>query len=244
MSGTSILTARSQAYLFGLIAKAIIDTFGEAGTEVIARGVTRYGEQRGGRMAQRTAADGLESTALNYVLYGEWSAEPGEMDVAIPAKNPDIQYWIKKCPWHDVWTEQGLLEKYGYLYCKYVDVALARGYNPELQFDILTNRGQGNAVCDMRLRNANVTEAEDAEFAVRAQKLGNKAKMPWDYHCAHLFKTLWESVAAAFGSAGVIAIQGALLEFETVQGREASTALLALMETDFNVAPPYVGINS
>lgn len=244
MSSQPLLTARSHAYLFGLIAKEVIDTFGEAGIEVIAKGVSRYGEQRGSRMAQRTAIDGAEPTALNYVLYGEWSAEPGEMDVAIPTKNPDIQYWVKKCPWHDVWTEQGLLEKYGYLYCKYVDVALARGYNPELQFDILTNRGQGDDVCDMRLRGANVTEEDDAKFAAQAQKLGAKAKMPWDYHCAHLFKTLWESVSATFGPAGALAMQGALLEFEAVQGRDASAAFLALMETDFNLAPPYAGINS
>lgn len=243
MEKTGKLTAHSHAYLFGVIAHEVIVCFGEAGTQAIAEGVKRYGRQRGRRMAERTLADGFELSALNYVAYGEWSAEPGDMDVSIPAKNPDIQYLIKKCPWHDTWSRYGLLEKYGYLYCQYVDVALAEGYNPELRFDILENRGLGNTVCDMRLRNANVTAAEEAEFALRVAKLANKAKMPWDYHCAHLFKTLWEEVVAQFGQAGYEAMLKALKDFQVVHGRAAAEQVLQGMSTDYNVIPSYAGID-
>jgi hypothetical protein len=237
------VTARSHAYLFGVIAKEVIDTYGEQGIQTIAEGVVKYGRQRGRRMAQRTAVDGLEFSALNYIAYGEWSAEPGEMDFSIPAKNPDVQFWIKKCPWYDVWKENGLLDKYGYLYCKYVDVAIAQGYNPALQFDVLTNRSAGDEVCDMRIRSANATEKDDVELATRIKTLSSKAKMPWDYHCAHLYKTLWEVVVSRFGIAGQRSMQKALQTFEAACGQEASSAILKLMEIDYNVMPPYAGIN-
>lgn len=237
------LSARSHAYLFGVIAKEVIDTFGEQGVKTIGDGVVRYGQQRGRRMAQRTEADGFERSMLNYVAYGEWSAKPGEMDFSVPAKNPDVQLWIKKCPWYEVWEENKLLEKYGYLYCKYVDVAIAQGYNPSIQFDVVACRGLGDDVCDMRMRSANATKQEDAELATRVNKLGSKAKMPWDYHCAHLFKTLWEAVTANFGSAGLLAMQKALQIFSEVYGQPAADAVLKGMEFDFNALPSYGGIN-
>lgn len=243
MSENQALTARSHAYLFGVIAKEVIDAYGEAGVAAIAHGVIVYGRQRGRRMALRTAADGFKPSALNYVAYGEWSAEPGEMDFSVPAKNPDVQLWIKKCPWYDVWQETGLLREYGYLYCQYVDIALAQGYNPELQFDVLTNRSLGDEACDMRIRQAQATAQDEAELAERMKKLGQKAKMPWNYHCAHLYKTLWEVVVSRFGYAGLASMQQALLAFGDVYGLEAGAAVLTLMETDFNAMPPYAGIN-
>ena len=243
MEKENMLTARSHAYLFGVIARETIDTFGEIGEQAIAKGVVLYGQQRGRRMAMRAAADELESSALNYVLYGEWSSAPSEMDFSILSKNPDIQYWIKKCPWHDVWFEQGQLEQYGYLYCKYIDIAIAQGYNQRLKFDVLKNRGLGDDVCDMRLRNAHVTGADEVEFALRIERLGNKAKMPWDYHCAHLFKTLWEVVVSTFGFGGMESMQKALQAFGKVYGRKTGDDILKLMDTDFNVIPPYEGLN-
>ena len=59
------------------------------------------------------------------------------------------------------------MEQYGYLYCKYIDIAIAQGYNQRLKFDVLKNRGLGDDVCDMRLRNAHVTGADEVEFALR-----------------------------------------------------------------------------
>ena len=89
-----MLTARSHAYLFGVIARETIDTFGEMGEQAIAKGVVLYGQQRGRRMAMRAAADGLESSALNYVLYGEWSSAPSEMDFSILSKSPNFRLVI------------------------------------------------------------------------------------------------------------------------------------------------------
>jgi hypothetical protein len=243
MSEAKSLTARSHAYLFGVIAGEVITAYGERGVDAIAKGTVKYGQQRGQRMAQRTVADGFELSALNYIAYGEWSAEPGEMDFTIPSKNPDVQFCIKKCPWYDVWQEHGLLDQYGYLYCQYVDVALAEGYNPSLQFDVLSTRACGGEVCDMRIRRANASAQDEAELADRIKKLGNKAKMPWDYHCAHLFKTMWETVVATFGYDGLASMQKALQAFDEVYGQEAGAAILKLMEIDFNVMQPYIGIN-
>ncbi|MDU2066406.1 MAG: L-2-amino-thiazoline-4-carboxylic acid hydrolase [Sporomusaceae bacterium] len=237
MSQEQQLDARSHAYLFGAIAKNVIDTFGEAGIEAVGNGVVHYGRQRGKRMALRAQADGVELTALNYIAYGEWSAREGEMDFSVPTKDPDIQFFIKKCPWHDLWQEEGWLEAYGYLYCKYVDVAIAAGYNPELVFDIVECRGLGDPVCDMRLLQANVSSMEEEKFAERVRLLGNKVKMPWNYHCGHLFKALWEVVIARFGYSGFQAMQESLDLFAKRYGAEAVEQILEFMNQDFNDLP-------
>lgn len=242
MAVNEAFTAHSHAYLFGIIAKLVIDRFGKDGVEAISAGVIQYGRQRGRRMAQRTRQDGLEPTALNYVAYGEWVAEPGDMDSAIVSKNPDLEFLIKKCPWHDVWTNNDLLEQYGYLYCQYVDVAIGEGYNSDIQFDIVACRGLGDSVCDMRMRKAQATESDEKELSERINRLANKAKMPWDYHCGHLFKTLWEVVVSRFGYAGLTLLQEALLEFNHAYGENAGETLLRLMSIDYNVAPAYAGI--
>lgn len=239
-----ILSARSHAYLFGVLAKEVIDTFGDKGTQAIIDSVIRYGRQRGQRMAQRTKNHGLEPSALNYAAYGEWTAEPGAMDFSIPTKNPDLQFLIRKCPWYEVWQENDLLEKYGYLYCKYVDVAIAEGYNTSIQFDILSCRALGGEACDMRMRDVNATKKDEIELAAIIEKLGNKARMPWDYHCGHLFKTVWEVVSSRFGYAGLETMNKAFKAFTGVYGQENSNAILALMDIDYNTVPPNSSIKS
>ena len=66
--------------MFGLASKEVIDKFGEKGIEVIIESVFKYGEQRGKRVAQMAAADGFESTVLNYLAYKEWAVGLGEIE--------------------------------------------------------------------------------------------------------------------------------------------------------------------
>lgn len=232
----SKLSARSHAYLFAVIAKRIVDTYGEEGKDVIREGVIHYGKQRGSRMAQRAIRNGAEPDIPSYILYGEWIAEPGDMNIETPSISPDVRFLYKKCPWYDVWHETGLLEKYGYLYCKYVDEAIAAGFNPAIRFDILSARGCGASVCDMRFRNANLSEEKWKELQAKAKEFGNRFKRPWDYHCAHLFKALWEVIISRLGINGEKQIILALEDFTEKYGKEAADEFLRLVSSDYNKA--------
>ncbi len=232
----SKLSARSHAYLFAAIAKQIVDSYGETGRDIIRKGVIHYGKQRGSRMRQRALREGAIPDPLTYIIYGEWAAEPGEMEIDMPKVNPDIQFLFKKCPWCDVWKEKGLLEKYGYLYCKYVDEAIAAGFNPELQFDTLSTRGCGAQVCDMRIRNAFITKDQLEELQKTTRSMGNRNKRPWDYHCAHLYKALWDVIVPHLGIEGEKLLIQALEDFSEEFGEEAAMEFLKLVNSDFTVA--------
>lgn len=59
----SLTSASHHAILFAFIAKETISTFGEKGKEALTKGVIRYGNQRGRRMALRALADGIANGA-------------------------------------------------------------------------------------------------------------------------------------------------------------------------------------
>ena len=83
-------SASHHAMLFAYLAKRTIDAFGEAGKAAVTAGVRHYGEQRGRRMALRTQADGNLLDVENYLVYGEWEAFPGQMDLRFPQYAPEV----------------------------------------------------------------------------------------------------------------------------------------------------------
>lgn len=239
----NLLTSASHhAMLFAYIAKETIEAFGEAGKVAVTEGVKRYGKQRGQRMALRTLADGNETNVMNYLVYGEWEALPGQMDLRFPAYEPEVRMQNYKCPWHTEWSKRGLLD-YGYYYCKDVDAALARGYNG-MDLSLVKNRVMGDECCDFIFRENGIAASDMQKFQELKQKVGNKAKMPWEYHTGHLYKTMREAVETAFGSEGTKAIERALKDYEQEYGKEATQLVLDYANIDYDVMPAYEGKES
>ena len=73
------------ANLFALIYKAAVDFYGEKGALAADEGTKLYGQQRGGRMAQRAIRDGQPLTMENYLLYGEWVDKNGHSKNTVAA---------------------------------------------------------------------------------------------------------------------------------------------------------------
>ncbi|WP_053942864.1 L-2-amino-thiazoline-4-carboxylic acid hydrolase [Kallipyga gabonensis] len=235
-----ISSASHHAMLFAYIAKAVIDKYGEKGREVISKGVNLYGWQRGRRMALRALADGKELNVENYLLYGEWEAFPGQMDLRFPSYSPEVRMQNYRCPWHTEWSQRGLLE-YGYLYCKDVDAALARGFNG-MDLQLKGNRSLGDECCDFVFKDNGIPEEKMEEFYKNQKKIGNKAKMPWPYHVGHLYSAMREVILEAFGSEGQKALEEALDEYKKEYGKAAYDLVLEYADLDYNVLPDYEGI--
>ena len=73
--------AMHHAMLFAWISSAVVARVGTGrGEDVVRRGVRRYGEERGHRMALRAQADGEPLTMASYLAYGEWEVELGETE--------------------------------------------------------------------------------------------------------------------------------------------------------------------
>lgn len=235
-------SASHHAMLFALLAKETIDAFGEAGKRTITTGVNRYGEQRGHRMALRTLADGNPLDVENYLVYGEWEAFPGQMDLRFPAYFPQVSMQNYRCPWHTEWSKRGL-EEYGRYYCRDVDSALARGYNG-MELKLVANRMLGDDCCDFIFTNCAVAPERMAEFAQKRAQIGSKAKMPWEYHVGHLYRTMKEVIVGAFQEKGEVAVARAMKCYLLEYGEEAHELVLKYSTLDYDAMPEYAGIES
>ncbi|WP_209341482.1 L-2-amino-thiazoline-4-carboxylic acid hydrolase [Flavonifractor sp. AGMB03687] len=235
-------SASHHAILFAYLAKEAIDTFGEAGKAAVTAGVNRYGEQRGHRMALRTQADGNPLNVENYLVYGEWEAFPGQMDLRFPEYSPEVKMQNYRCPWHTEWSKRGL-EEYGRYYCRDVDAALARGYNG-MELTLNANRMMGDACCDFTFRGCSVPPERMEGFKRKQAKIGSKAKMPWEYHVGHIYRTMKEAIVDAFGTEGEAAVARALESYRQEYGDEARDLVLQYADVDYDAMPPYAGIES
>jgi len=223
------------ALLFGWIARAVIETFGQAvGAAALRRAVVRYGQQRGRRMALRAGAIGDELTMLNFMAYGEWKGTPGTMEQTLQNQDPNLLEQIPKCPWYNAWAQSGLMA-YGRFYCLEIDQALVSGFNPRLQVDVLGTRSNGAAACDFIFHDASLTPETQRQLEFKKTvSPGPSAQMPWEYHTGHLFKTLEEGIVAEFGPAGKQAVGLGLAEFTAAFGPAATQKILAFRSEDFD----------
>ena len=99
------------ATLFALLSRQAITLAGEAGKEAILKGMTKYGNERGARMAKRALANGEELTTMTNQAYGEWKPDyAGQMDFGTVRTEPTLQTYIAKCAWCDAWKKHDLLE--------------------------------------------------------------------------------------------------------------------------------------
>ena len=134
------------ALLFGHMAKATVDRFGEEGRKAVVEGVTAFGRQRGEGIRERVLAQGLPLTIENFYANHDLAhVNAGfEMTLSI-GKEWDAQALVTRCPFAEVWQEMGQPEL-GSIYCL-VDEAMLEGYNPDLVLIRPTTIIRGHANC-------------------------------------------------------------------------------------------------
>ena len=231
-------TAEHQALLFAWIVKAAIDAVGEEKAAlVVKKAVTRYGEQRGHRMAMRAQNNVHPLTMLNYVAYGEWKTGKNEMHMEYMERSPNLRVLVSKCSWYTAWENKDLT-KYGRYYCLYIDQSVVRGFNPDLKLDIGDLKPDGKAACDMVFHGLRLGMKELFVIAMRKLfKPGNKAIMPWDYHTGHIYKTMREVFIEELGEDGSKIINDAMAEFIKFYGEELAHIVYSFQNIDFNTLP-------
>lgn len=235
------LTARNHSMLFALIAKNIVTTFGKTGENAIKDAVIKYGNQRGKRMEIRAEIDGQPLDVKSYLAYGEWEALPGETDWKFTDFTPGFVMENHKCPWYDAWEEYGINE-YGKLYCTVVDGALAEGFG-NLDLKVLKTLSFGGDCCEFVFVENGLSDKDKKELDDLKNKLGSRAKMPWDYHIAHLYYTISEVIYEQLGDKGTEQVESALDEYGELFGQDAKDKVIRFKDTDFNIVEEYIGIN-
>lgn len=227
-------TPEHHAFLFAALCRALHEAFPQQAAQVCADAVRQYGEQRGRRMALRTRLDGYTPDVENYLLYGEWSAEPGTSQSAVTQLWPEVVMQCTRCPWHALWEETDSLP-YGRIYCQSIDASLARGYcGMTLRTESCLTAGDGQ--CTFAFEGCGVPPARQEGMQARAAALGDRAKLPWDYHCAHLYAAFL-SAAKALGPQGVSACASALGALKARYDSALIDAVLARSGDDFDALP-------
>ncbi len=122
--------------LFAVTAKSIIDRLGlEEGEALIKEIVERFAEERGRRIAEKVKRLNKPLTLKNFIIYSDLDSAAVVSGATPSIENGDLILEIADCNICKGADDWGLKE-YAYYYCKYIDVAILRGYNPKLKLDV------------------------------------------------------------------------------------------------------------
>lgn len=220
------------AVLYALLEKEAVEQYGEAGRRAMTEATAAYGSERGGRMRARALANGDAANAFTYLAYGEWSPEPGQMEVVdVPGTATHVTQ-VKKCEWCRCWSKNGLLD-YGKAYCQNVDKCIAHGYDPDFDLGVESLMSAGDPVCTFDYGFAMTPDLREELAAIRA-RLGTSAQKDFNYHSAHLWFTCRRVLMEQLGAEeGADVADAALFAFTRRFGSEFTDAILALRGTDF-----------
>lgn len=217
------------AYIAAKYYVHLTETFGERGRLAFIHGTQYYAMQRGRRMAQRAIRDGLELTQSAYNQYGEWvnteeiKTEGCQNQMEF---TPDGKLKITQCPWYTQFREMGLKEA-GTEYCKHLDSAISRGFNPYLEYKVDQTLHTSNC-CLHRLETGFI--GEGTEKGKKKEYLKN-----FEYHCAHSYWAYNEVTTAIFGAGGERVNSLVLQDFTQDYGANMADILCSYRDTNFNV---------
>ncbi|RJP22224.1 MAG: hypothetical protein C4520_08475 [Candidatus Abyssobacteria bacterium SURF_5] len=145
-------------HLFGSIAREAEAEFGAAGLAMVERAAARFGEERGRRIAELVKRDKRPLSLMNFFLYADFDTGGNEM---VP-EFVDGELWVRvtKCRLFDKLHELGL-QRFGLHYCRPIDRAVLRGYNPHLELEVKTQISGGDDCCFFIYRQPSGSVKED-----------------------------------------------------------------------------------
>lgn len=208
------------AILFALLSKNAITLAGEAGKEAILKGMTKYGNERGARMAARALAHGDELTTMTNQAYGEWKPDyAGQMDFGTIHTEPTLQTYIAKCAWCDAWKKHDLTE-YGKYYCVNVDNAVYQGFRSDFVCTpTTTSLSWGGERCEFDWGHP-LSAEEVIQLAEKKKTLGSSCMRDFNFHTAHLLHTVGGTLKEELGETGELAVQKGIEEYIEKFGQE------------------------
>lgn len=222
------------ATLLALLYRAAVEQYGEEGSAASDEGIKCYGQERGARMAQRALADGRELSMLSYTQYSEWADTRGESKGEIAAYHPHYTTKTLVCGWCEAWKKHGLLD-YGKNYCKYVDHALVKGFNPQNSLILSKTLADGDDCCHFEWLGVSFAdEAEYKETRKLKAELSPRITKDFLYHTAHLLSAMQRSYVNLLGyEAANYILNKALEEFSKMFSPQKTNALIEESFQDF-----------
>ena len=227
------LTERHHAFIAASFYKHLAEEYAEHGKDIFIFATRTYGEERGRRMAERALRDGKKLDFHSYKAYSEWAPtmEMMEEGSANRSENleysPDYMYKVTVCPWAIQFAAMDLKEC-GSVYCRYIDKAIVRGFNPDLRFEV---------PCNLNDRDHCIQIMKDADFDKDSIPSGNPINQEsFAYHCAHIYFTFSRITVITLKEKGHDIIDKVKEDYISEYGRDSFAAILSYSTTDFSHA--------
>ena len=204
--------------------RLLLERKGEAGRRVFRQAAQTYGEQRGKRMAMRAMADGRPLGFLEYFAYGEYGSTDAFFTEDMWGEDGVVHEKVTRCPWADLFARRGMKDC-GDEYCREIDRAIVRGFDPELELETASTQHYGGC-CRFYFRQPGIP-ADTLERAEALTAGRTDLVMPLSYHCAHVFHVFSATARGAFGAEGEEMAALVLDSFGREYGPEMREALRA-----------------
>lgn len=135
--------------LFSSVAKFVIERLGPKEGEALLKDAVEYfGRERGKSIAQRVKKLGKPLTFKNWLIYSDIDASKN-FEAMPEIVDGDLVVNVKNCTFHNGANEWGLGD-YANIYCRYVDYAILRGYNPDVKLVLKERKGKDEESCVFR----------------------------------------------------------------------------------------------
>ncbi len=219
------LKIENQAMMFAFLSRAAILAHGEEGRAVIQDGMIKYGRERGARMAARAKAAGDPVDLWTNQAYGEWKPDyAGQMEFGMLRSEPTYQTYIAKCAWCEAWKKYDILE-YGREYCVHVDEAVYDGFGcGAVCTPLTTSMSWGGERCDFDWGKP--LSAEELKMVSdKKAELGTGAMRDFNFHTAHIYYTVSETIRKAFPDDADEIIGKAVSDYIGLYGQESFDVL-------------------
>lgn len=135
------------AFLFYIIAKEVVDAYGQEGEKLVKRAMRKFGRARGKAIRAVVESKREPLSFENLKKYYDIPLGLIHDKQVVKALEKD-KYWreVYGCPFSKVWVKYGG-EKLGLLYCEQ-DRTLIKGYNPKIKFSREKNVLKGEGCCE------------------------------------------------------------------------------------------------
>lgn len=225
-------TVEQHAVLVGLIGKSLISRYEDYGTDIFINIIVSYANQRGRRMRKRALRDGMPLNYETFLAYGELSFPVLPGDYSTQSRDPYINC-CHRCQWYEAWKKYDLTA-YGKWYCRYVDMHLVQGFNPDLVMMARTAMGAGDSCCTFVGVGYVQTDESVKRIAQIKKQYSHRYVKNFLYHEAHFLNAFRRICRQALGDQTDAIEHEVLSAFSEQYGTELAEDVRALSEQDFD----------
>lgn len=191
------LTETHHGGILATFYRALTETCGqERGVDIFMTAARAYGARRGRRMALRALRDGNPLDMTSYFAYGELMSDstgledPGRYEAAPGA----VHERQTDCWWAREFRAMGC-QACGVHYCREIDGAIVRGFNPTLGF-LCPQNMHLNGSCEFYYHSPEIGRDFMDAYPARL-KPGQQVKREMAYHCADVYQMYCQVVDQA-----------------------------------------------